>query len=66
MRTIVLSDVIYQSSIYEPIGYVLKRRLEVLNYEHARILNVFETKVNGIPGGTDQGFIIVYEVEVEE
>lgn len=66
MRTIVLSDVISQSSIYEPVGYVLKRRLEVLNYKHARILNVFETKVDAIPGGTDQGFIVIYEVEVED
>ena len=66
MRTVVRAEIVAQNTIHESIGSVLKRTLEVLDYKHAEIINVFETKVSPIPGCTDQAFIILYRMEVLE
>lgn len=66
MRTVVRAEIVSQYSIHESVGSVLKRTLDVLNYRRAEIINIFETKVSPIPGCTDQAFIILYRMEVDE
>ena len=63
---------IYSTTVRQFISYrkvcdELEYRLNILNKQGYDILSVIETKVNKIPGFSDQGFIIIYKInEVKE
>lgn len=50
---------------YTPVADELNSRVEALNEQGCHITNIIETRVNMIPGCSDQGFIIVYDDSVK-
>lgn len=58
---------IYSTTVRQIVSYrkvcdELKDTLDRLNKHGYDILSVIETKVNEIPGCSDQGFIIIYKI----
>lgn len=52
-----------QTTSYTPVAEELKRWVDRLNEQNCTIISIIETKVNKIPGHTDQGFIIIYSYD---
>lgn len=57
--------IINQIVSYEPVAYELEKALSAIQNRGYKVLSVTETKVNKIPGHTDQAFIILYETGEE-
>ena len=56
------SYTVQQANSYTPVSHELHKMLDVIQSKwKCKIVSVTETKVNAFPGGSDQGFIIVYE-----
>lgn len=54
---------VQQRVSYTPVADELRKEVDILNEQNCRIINIFETKVNKVPGHSDQGFIIVYSFD---
>ncbi len=46
---------------FSKIGTLLEKRVNQLNDEGYKILNIFETKITKVPNTSDQEFVIVYD-----
>ena len=46
---------------FNKVGTVLEKKIDQLNDDGYKILNVFETKVTKVPNCSDQAFIIIYD-----
>ena len=57
------STTVRQVTSYTPVSSELEEKLDILQKNGYHIINVIETKVNKIPGCSDQGFIILYSDE---
>lgn len=55
------STTVEQVTSYTPVSSELEKRLDNLQKNGYHIINVIETKVNKMPGCSDQGFIILYD-----
>lgn len=60
------SITVRQTSEYVPVADALKNTTDALIKGGCKVVNVIETKVNKVPGLTDQGFIVVYEIPENE
>lgn len=57
------SITVEQVTSYTPVSSELEKRLDNLQKNGYHIINIIETKVNKMPGCSDQGFIILYSDE---
>ena len=57
--------IVRQISSYIPVAEELEKDLISIQSRGYKVLSVTETKVNKIPGHTDQAFIILYETGEE-
>ncbi len=55
------SRTVHQITSYTPVANELTKVLEVLQEHGVKVLNIYETKVNKVPGLSDQAFIIIYD-----
>lgn len=46
---------------FSKIGTLLEKRVNQLNDDGCKILNIFETKTTKVPNTSDQEFVIVYD-----
>ena len=65
MNNSMMSVIVRQVCSYEPVANVLNDTLKMLKEKNYTVVNVIETKVNKIPGCTDQGFIVLYRPNTE-